>query len=169
MAKKAKKTTEQSADLARKIWLAGVGAYGRAYSSTVDGFEQASHMTSEVFDELVERGEEIESEVRKSVTTNDRITKVVEAAGKFGARRRERFGQRVGAVRKGLGLDRGVFTMDDKLETLTEQMADLAKEVAAIKKAVAKPAARKTPAKRAVKKTVAKKATVKKAAPKAAE
>ncbi len=169
MTNNAKKAVEQSADLARKIWLAGVGAYGRAYTGTRDGLEQASSMSSEMFDDLVERGEKIEEDVRSSISGNTRITKVVEAAGKFGASRRAKFSERVGAVRKGLGLNRGVFTTDDKLEALTDQISALTKDVAAIKKAVAKPAAKKT----AVKKTAVKKATTKtvakKAAPKAAK
>ncbi|MBL1430227.1 MAG: phasin family protein [Robiginitomaculum sp.] len=157
MSKKSKNTIEQSTDLARKIWLAGVGAYGQAYTNTREGMEKAGAYSSERFDELVERGEKIENEVRDTVTTNDRVSKVVEAAGKFGASRRAKFVERVGAVRKGLGLDRGVFTMDEKLDALTEQMSALTKEVAAIKKSV-KPA----------RKTVAKKAALKKAAPKKA-
>ncbi|VAV89976.1 hypothetical protein MNBD_ALPHA06-2086 [hydrothermal vent metagenome] len=165
MTNKAKKTVEQSSDLARKIWLAGVGAYGRAYTGTRDGLEQASSMTSDVFDELVERGEKIEDDVRSSISGNDRISKVVEAAGKFGAQRRARFSERVGAVRKGLGLNRGVFTMDDKLEALSDQINALTKDVAAIKKAVAKPVAKKATAK----KTTAKKPATKKAAPKTAK
>lgn len=157
MTKNSKNTVEQTTDLARKIWLAGVGAYGQAYTNTREGMEKAGAYSSERFDELVERGEKIENEVRDTVTTNDRVSKVVEAAGKFGARRRALFSERVGAVRKGLGLDRGVFTMDEKLDALTEQMSALTKEVAAIKKSV-KPA----------RKTVAKKAAPKKVAPKKA-
>ncbi|MBL4617642.1 MAG: phasin family protein [Robiginitomaculum sp.] len=165
MAKKSKTTVEQSTDLARKIWLAGVGAYGQAYTNTREGMEKAGAYSSEVFDELVERGEKIEEEVRETVTTNDRVSKVVEAAGKFGARRRALFSERVGAVRKGLGLDRGVFTMDEKLDALTEQMSALTKEVAAIKKSV-KPARKTTAKKAASKKVATKKAAPKKAATK---
>ncbi len=162
MAKNTKHTVEQSTELARKIWLAGVGAYGKAYSNTVDAVEQATHVSSELFDDLVERGEKIEGEVRKSVSANERIGKVVEAAGKFGASRKAKFSERVGAVRKGLGLDRGVFAIDEKLDALTEQVSALSKEVAAIKKSVAKPVARKAPAK----KTAPKKAATSKTAPK---
>ncbi|PHR62532.1 MAG: hypothetical protein COA47_03940 [Robiginitomaculum sp.] len=174
MANRVKKTAEQSADLARKIWLAGVGAYGRAYTETRDGLEQATSMSSEMFDDLVERGTKIEAEVRTSVSSNDRINKVVEAAGKFGARRKAgfegrkaRFEERVGAVRKGLGLNRGIFTMDQKLEALTEQLDALAREVSTIKKAVAKPA-RKASVKKAVKKAAPKKAAAKTTATKPA-
>lgn len=160
MAKKSKNTVEQSADVARKIWLAGVGAYGRAYTNTRDRAQQAGTISSEMFDELVERGEKIESEVRTTVSGNEQVNKVVEAAGKFGARRRERFSERVSAVRKGLGLDRGLFTMDDKLDALNEQITALSKEVALIKRAV-KPARKTT-----IKKAETKKPATKKAAPK---
>jgi len=170
MAKNTKKTVEQSADLARKIWLAGVGAYGRAYTNTVGAVEQASHVSTELFDDLVERGEKIEGDVRQSVSTNDRINKVVEAAGKFGASRRAKFNERVGAVRKGLGLDRGIFTVDQKLDHLSDQVSALTKEVAALKKSVAKPSTRKAAVKKTTaKKPVAKKVAVRKAAAPKAE
>ena len=167
MAKKSKTTVEQSSDLARKIWLAGVGAYGQAYTNTREGVEKAGAYSSEVFDELVERGEKIEEEVRGTVSTNERVGKVVKAAGKFGARRRALFAERVGAVRKGLGLDRGVFTMDEKFDALSEQMGALTKEVAAIKKSM-KPAGKATVKKAATKKAAPKKAAPKKVAPKKA-
>jgi len=157
MAKNTKKTIEQTADLSRKIWLAGVGAYGRAYTGTKDGIEQASHLSSEMFDELVARGEKIEDDVRSTVTNNERFTQVIDAVGKFGAQRKARFEERVGAVRKGLGLNRGMFNMDEKIDSLSDEVSALRKDIAAIKKAVAKPATKKATAKKVATKTTAKK------------
>lgn len=51
----------KSGDTARKIWLAGIGAYGRAFSEVQEGLSKASKGTSKVFDELVEKGEVLET------------------------------------------------------------------------------------------------------------
>lgn len=64
MAKK-KKSDSPSAgsDMARKIWLAGIGAYGRAFSEAQESLAKVSGDTSKMFEDLVERGEEIEDTV----------------------------------------------------------------------------------------------------------
>ena len=45
----------------RKIWLAGIGAYGRAFTEAKGAVESLSGKTSEVFDELVQKGEMLEA------------------------------------------------------------------------------------------------------------
>jgi len=47
-------------DLARKIWLAGIGAYGRAFSEAKGAVDSLTGKSSEVFDELVNKGEMVE-------------------------------------------------------------------------------------------------------------
>ena len=51
------------ADTARKIWLAGIGAYGKAFTDATESLAKVSGDTSRVFDELVAKGEEIEDTV----------------------------------------------------------------------------------------------------------
>ena len=69
--KTAKKTAAKAAavdtDIARKIWLAGVGAYGRMYSETQGVVTKLAASTSEAFDQLVAQGEEVEDKVRESI------------------------------------------------------------------------------------------------------
>lgn len=62
MAKK-KSTTAPGGDMARKIWLAGIGAYGRAFSDAQESLAKVSDETSKYFEDLVQRGEEIEDTV----------------------------------------------------------------------------------------------------------
>ena len=62
MAKK-KSPTVPAGDMARKIWLAGIGAYGRAFSDAQESLARVSGETSKYFEDLVERGEEIEDTV----------------------------------------------------------------------------------------------------------
>ena len=62
MAKK-KSTNAPGGDMARKIWLAGIGAYGRAFSDAQESLARVSDETSKYFEDLVKRGEEIEDTV----------------------------------------------------------------------------------------------------------
>jgi paraquat-inducible protein B len=57
--KKGRKTS----DTARRIWLAGIGAYGRAFSEAQEAFKDMTGETSRVFDDLVQKGEVIEMTV----------------------------------------------------------------------------------------------------------
>ena len=66
------------ADTARKIWLAGIGAYGRAFSEAQESIAKVSDETSKYFEDLVERGEEIEDTVE---TRGREIAKRVKAPG----------------------------------------------------------------------------------------
>ena len=71
------KPTEKNSDIARSIWLAGLGAYGRALDEAVNRYEQASTKvskdTSKLFKELVQRGLELESSTRRKVSDSDLI------------------------------------------------------------------------------------------------
>jgi len=49
--------------MARKIWLAGIGAYGRAFSEAQESLAKVSEESSHVFNDLVAKGEEIEETV----------------------------------------------------------------------------------------------------------
>ena len=48
-------------DTIRKIWLAGVGAYGRAFTEAKGAVDSIAGKGSEVFDELVQKGEMLET------------------------------------------------------------------------------------------------------------
>ena len=50
-------------ETARRIWLAGVGAYGRAFTEAQEALKDVTGKTSEVFDDLVQKGEMIETAV----------------------------------------------------------------------------------------------------------
>ena len=57
------KTTAEM-DMPRKIWLAGVGAYGRVHAETQEAMEKLTHSAADTFEQLVAKGEEIEERVR---------------------------------------------------------------------------------------------------------
>lgn len=58
---------ENAADLARNIWLAGLGAYGKAWDQAQDRLEKAEKDTAKLFDDLVSKGQKIEKETQKKV------------------------------------------------------------------------------------------------------
>ena len=55
--KTAKAIEAQSVEMAHKIWLAGVGAYGKAYDTALANANTFNKQSTELFDELVKRGE----------------------------------------------------------------------------------------------------------------
>jgi len=62
------KSSRSNTETARRIWLAGVGAYGRAFTEAQEALKDVTGKSSEIFDDLVQKGTMIE--------------KVVEAKGK---------------------------------------------------------------------------------------
>lgn len=52
-----------SGETARRIWLAGIGAYGRAFTEAQEALKDVTGSTSKVFEELVQKGEVIETAV----------------------------------------------------------------------------------------------------------
>jgi poly(hydroxyalkanoate) granule-associated protein len=180
MAPKSKKAfrakTTGEFDIARKIWLAGVGAYGRMFDEAQDQMNRLSHNATEMFDDLVERGEKIEDGVRSRISKSDagaRVVKLVERAQEFGAQRRKAFEQRVRSVRatvsESLQAPMNMFMLGQTVEALAKRVEALtgiktgvagkavkatkAQAVKATKKAVkaAKTAGRKAKAVRAPK------------------
>lgn len=52
-----------STETARRIWLAGIGAYGRAFTEAQEALKDVTDKGGEVFDDLVQKGEMIEKVV----------------------------------------------------------------------------------------------------------
>ena len=77
--------TDKAGDVAKSIWLAGVGAYGKAFDEAVNQYGKVSKETSKMFDDLVEVGRKLDSEshaklskakTKTTATIEDRINKV---------------------------------------------------------------------------------------------
>ena len=104
----------EAEDMARKIWLAGLGAYGKSVEEAQGRYEKLSEEANKMFDELVTKGESLEEDAKTKVksTTND-----VE--------------NRVADVRKKLGLDsepadQRIEELSAKIDASTEAVAKLA-------------------------------------------
>ena len=144
-------------DVAHKIWLAGVGAYGKAYDAASEGVGRVSGQGEVLFEDLVARGEEIESDVRARLNSNSAIAKMSEqmsrvadeaakvrtrvkeateeaqdAVTKFQAEQRERLEARMERMRDALGLKQ--FSLKTKkAEKLHSKLDDLEEQVAALR------------------------------------
>lgn len=148
-------------EVAHKIWLAGVGAYGKAYDVASEGVGKVSEQSETLFEDLVTRGEEIEGDVRARLNSNkavakmteqmnDRFSKVgeqvtkmrermhdaseevAENVSKFQEEQRERLEARMERMREALGLDK--FTgKAKKAEKFHAKLDELEEQVAALR------------------------------------
>ncbi|MBU2604839.1 MAG: phasin family protein [Alphaproteobacteria bacterium] len=130
-----------SADMAHKIWLAGVGAYGKAYDSALAGANVLNTQSADVFEDLVKRGAEIENDVRSRLGGDERVLKAGQqmakaAAGarEFQVQARDQFESRMDRMRDLLGV-KGLGTKGEKIHKKLEKLEDEVSEIAAKAKA----------------------------------
>jgi polyhydroxyalkanoate synthesis regulator phasin len=107
-------------EMARKVWLAGIGAYGKGYEEVKGRFEAFTTDSNSLFDELVVKGEMLESEGKG---------KVKEVQTKVAAK--VEIETRIETVRTKLGLnktesDTKIEELNAKIEALTAAVAKLA-------------------------------------------
>lgn len=78
---------DKASEIAKNIWLAGLGAYGKAFDEAQDRIDKASKEPTRLFRELVKKGEALEDDVKDSLATirksrtssvEDRINRVRE-------------------------------------------------------------------------------------------
>jgi len=123
-----KEKAANAEDMARKVWLAGLGAYGKGYEEVKGRFEALSTDSNKLFDELVIKGEKLETEGKD---------KVKEVQTKVAAQ--TEIETRIETVRNKLGLnntdsDKKIEELSDKIDALTAAVAKLA-ATPAVKKA----------------------------------
>ena len=61
--------SDKASEIAKNIWLAGLGAYGKAFDEAQDRLDKASKEPPRLFKDLVRKGEELEDEVRDSLAS----------------------------------------------------------------------------------------------------
>jgi NADH-quinone oxidoreductase subunit E len=127
----------QSAEMAHKIWLAGVGAYGKAYDKALANANTFNKQSTELFDELVKRGEKIETDVKTRFSEDERVTKATKtvakanaAARQFQAEAYDRFEARMERMRDLLGVKQ-VSEQTSKLATKIDKLEDEVAETVA--------------------------------------
>jgi poly(hydroxyalkanoate) granule-associated protein len=124
-------------DIARKIWLAGVGAYGRVLSEAQDRVGKIAGTANQTFDQLVASGEEVEDAVRARIAksgASERVVSLVDTVAKQAKAQREILEDRIGQVRKTV-----VDTLSPySIVSLSKQVEKLSKQVDALQSEVAK-------------------------------
>jgi hypothetical protein len=61
--------TDKASEIAKNIWLAGLGAYGKAFDEAQGRIDRASKEPPRLFKDLVKKGEQLEDEVRESLSS----------------------------------------------------------------------------------------------------
>ena len=109
--KAAKNVVESGEGVARNIWLAGLGLYSR----TLEEAQQVNEKTTTVFDELVERGKEVEIQTKECIGKKaNKVADECEAGTN-------------GLLYRLSGIDREKLDrMDDKIDRLTQAVEKLA-------------------------------------------
>ena len=155
------KVTDKASESAKNIWLAGVGAYGKAVEDAQGRLEKAGVEPPKLFRELVKAGSALEDEAREALETTASARSSVEERI---ARVRENFhNQRPARIEDLQALHKKVDQLTRKVDRLAKALAEQgagsgarkpAKKTAAKKKAPA--SKKKSPAR---KKSTARKRT----------
>jgi hypothetical protein len=109
--------TDKASEVAKSIWLAGLGAYGKAFDEAVNQYGKVSKETSKMFDDLVEVGRKLDSESHAKLT---------KAKSKTTATIEERINKVRGSVNLGalsIGGDSAkIEELNSKIDVLSEKL-----------------------------------------------
>ena len=117
---KLKETAASAEEMARKVWLAGLGAYGKGYEEIKGRIESLSTDSNKLFNELVVKGEKLETEGKGVV--EEVKTKVA---------KKTEIESRIETVRSKLGFNNSdtetkIEELSAKIDALTAAVAKLA-------------------------------------------
>ena len=135
------KVTDKAGEIAKNIWLAGVGAYGKAVDEAQGSIKKAASEPPKLFRDLVKAGAQLEEEASE-----------VRAAAKSSVE------ERISRVRENFHMQRPARIED--LQSLHKKVDKLTRKIDALARSLE---AQATPAKKApARKAAAKKAPAKK-------
>jgi len=140
-------------DITRKVWLAGIGAYGRALGDAQEAYAKMGKETSKVFDELVGRGEDLEGKVKfaaKNVAPK-MAEETVRATVDSVSDRMDRMKAALGLTEAAAEQQDQITGIEARLDIIESKIDDILAAVSPAKTAKPKPkktAARKTAAKK---------------------
>lgn len=142
--------SKKDMDIARKIWLAGIGAYGRAVDDATEAYAKVGKETTKIFEDLVGKGEELEGAV---------ATVAKSVVPEMTQKHRAQVEDRMERMKAALGLGEVVADQQENIENIESRLDAIEAKIDAVLAAVAKPKA--APRARA-KKPVTKKPAAKK-------
>lgn len=110
------KVTDKAGEIAKNIWLAGVGAYGKAVDEAQDRLEKAGVETPKLFRELVKAGTALEEEAKDALHASQAARSSVE--------------ERIGRVRENFQLQRpargeDLLALHEKIDRIANQLGEL--------------------------------------------
>jgi polyhydroxyalkanoate synthesis regulator phasin len=111
---------DKASEIARNIWLAGVGAYGKAVDDAQSRLEKAGVEPPKLFKELVKAGAALEEEARETMSSRKSGSSSVE--------------ERINKVRENFSLGR--YVRGNDIESLHRKIDDLAGQVEALNAAL---------------------------------
>lgn len=127
-----KSNIDRAGDLAKNVWLAGLGAYGKAFDEAKDVYEKASKETPKLFDDLVKKGEELEAETLDVINeTKEKVSK-----GRFSDSLEDRLHKVRGAFSFGGDSSEDLTRIEDKLDTLLKAVDGMKKSINGLGKSV---------------------------------
>lgn len=116
------KVTDKASEIAKNIWLAGVGAYGKAVEDAQGRLEKAGVEPPKLFKELVKAGTALEDEAREALETTTAARNSVEERIN---RVRENFhNQRPARIEDLANLHKKVDQLSRKVDRLTKALAE---------------------------------------------
>lgn len=133
--------SKKDKDIARKIWLAGIGAYGRAIGDATEAYAKMGRETTKIFEDLVGKGEELENQVTMAAKAY---------VPEFAEKQRAQVEDRMERMKAALGLSEATADQKEQIDRLEERLDALEEKIDAILAAVSKP--KTAPRKRAAKK-----------------
>ena len=154
------KVSDKASEIAKNIWLAGVGAYGKAVDEAQGRLERAME-PPKLFRDLVKAGSALEEDARSALEASNAAKSSVEQRI---SRVRENFHlQRPARIEDIAALQKKVDHLSRKVDKLTKALAE---QGVSTKPAAKKASAKKAPARKAAsRKTSAKSASRKKSTP----
>ncbi|MEH6568320.1 MAG: phasin family protein [Halioglobus sp.] len=118
------KVTDKASEIAKNIWLAGVGAYGKATGEAQERLEKAGVDTPKLFKDLVKAGAALEDEAREIASAQRSASASVE--------------ERINRVRENFSLNR--LSRTDDLASLHAKIDLLSKKIDLLATALTEPA-----------------------------
>ena len=133
------KLSIKASELAKHVWLAGLGAYGKAFDEATERYDKAAKESPKLFRELVAKGAKLENETREAISDS----KIAKTSSNL-EHRIQKMRESVNFGFQSQASSEDLERVEAKLDKLTKEVAKLSKALTASSKAPAKkPAAPK--------------------------
>lgn len=118
------KQGNKAGELAKQVWLAGLGAYGKAFDEASGRYDKATKETPKLFRDLVAKGSKLEEETKEKLADS----KIGQSSSNLE--------QRIQKMRESMNFSFPTPVSSSDLERVEAKLDKLAKDVARLSKAV---------------------------------